>query len=214
MSRYTYKLGRETLFLDDLRQKMLLPITESYKKIIEERWLKQREIPEYLYTTKAMTEWCFYVFSNLKKIHMVSGYLVNISCIVVFPIERTLYFFPHIIHIGHIFSIGLKTYSSVCCCRFLQLYGLLLWWNFCLLFWVLYISPFAPFSNKVFEISRVFKVRYWNRTTYLHTLQHLNTHLFCSAQFLQHLKWKLYTFKSREAKLETFGVLFHKGCIK
>ena len=131
MSRYTYKLGRETLFLDDLRQKMLLPTTKSYKKIIEERRLKQREIPEYLYTMKAMTDWCFYVFSNLKKIHMGSGYLVNcmlgaISCIDVFPIERTLYFFPHIIHIGHIFSIGLKTYSSVGWCRFLQLYGLLI----------------------------------------------------------------------------------------
>ncbi|PSN29596.1 hypothetical protein C0J52_27314, partial [Blattella germanica] len=65
MSRYTYKLGRETLFLDDLRQKVLLPTTKSYKKIIEERRLKQREIPEYLYTMKAMTDWCFYVFRNL-----------------------------------------------------------------------------------------------------------------------------------------------------
>lgn len=56
LSRYAYELARETFFLEDLRLRMLLPATESYKKVVEERRQKRKEITEDFYSTNAMIQ--------------------------------------------------------------------------------------------------------------------------------------------------------------
>ena len=54
-SRLVYVLARETLLLDDLRLKLLLPCTESLQVILRELEAKRDGIPAEFYITDAMT---------------------------------------------------------------------------------------------------------------------------------------------------------------
>lgn len=53
-SRLTYELAREPYFIEELRQQLLLPSTESYQNLIQELKCKKEEIWTEFYSTDAM----------------------------------------------------------------------------------------------------------------------------------------------------------------
>ena len=71
-NRMAYALARETFFLEDLRLKILLTATEPYKKVIEKKKQREKEIDEEFYASDAMVnrEW---TGSNQPQRHRIIG---------------------------------------------------------------------------------------------------------------------------------------------
>lgn len=55
-SRLIYELARETFYIEDLRFRLHLPSTRQMEKVLEQKRLKQQDIPLDFYATEAMTD--------------------------------------------------------------------------------------------------------------------------------------------------------------